>query len=96
MLLRVLLFRILRRKLSIKAAYKSTYLIFALFPVIGLVALGASGMPMYGFDNTNLAHQFGYFVLFLSPFGIPFFLGLPIVFIVDFIRRIWRSKGIDS
>lgn len=91
LLFRVLLVSINRRIFDIRKAFKVTYIVLALFPVLGLIMLSASGMPMYGFDNKNLAHQFGWFVMFLSPFGLPFFLGLPIVLIYDFFRRPWEA-----
>jgi len=92
MLVRISLLALLRRFFTLKTAFKTTYIILAFFPVLGLIILGASGMPMYGFDNTNLAHQIGYFVLCFSPFSIPFLLGFPIVLICDLIRRPWRSE----
>ena len=73
--------------------YVSAYLGLAGLFVVGLVVVGLSGMPMYGFDNTNWRHQFGYFVFFMSPLGLPLLVGTPFVFLSDLIRQPWKTKS---
>jgi len=64
--------------------------------MVGVVIVGISGMPMYGFDSSNWQHWMGYVTLFFSPLGFPLVLGTPVVALADVVRRPWRLHGADK
>ena len=90
-IIRIALFWLFRRAANPKEAIVSTYAVFPILFILGFFALAITGMPMYGFDNTNPRHWAGYIILFLSPIGLPMILGAPIALAVDFIRKPWRA-----
>ncbi|OFX06215.1 MAG: hypothetical protein A3E78_15070 [Alphaproteobacteria bacterium RIFCSPHIGHO2_12_FULL_63_12] len=73
-------------------AFFWAYLSIACLLPIGLLIVGLSGMPMYGFDQDNWRHMFGYIVLYFSPLGVPVILGTPFVLLMDVLRRPWRKQ----
>jgi hypothetical protein len=83
---------LLRQFLERQTSYVLTYTLLLFFPILGLAMIAASGMQMYGFDRADYGHWFGYFTLVLSPFGIPWAMGLPVVFLTDLVRRPWRLQ----
>jgi len=89
---RVILVSLFKKFLPLRNAFKATYIVLGLFPIIGFLMVSVSGMPMYGFDNSNLSHQLGHILLVFSPVGIPFILGFPPIMIFDLFRKPWRSK----
>lgn len=52
-----------------------------------------TGMQMYGFDRDNPWQVAGWYVLFISPFGLPLLAGAPIVLLIDAIRFGWTARG---
>jgi hypothetical protein len=80
-----------RRLVRPERAYLAAYLTIPALFILGLAIVGVSGMPVYGFDNTNWAHWLGYLTLFFSPFGLPLVLGTPVVLVSDIVRRPWRG-----
>ena len=85
---KTVLFAVFSRLFARRTALIASYVIFLPLFILGLLLVP----PMYGFDNTNLKHQVGYFTFYLSPLGIPIILGLPIVGVFDLIRRQWKQK----
>ena len=91
--MRLILFWLFRRLANPKEAIVSTYACFPILFILGVFAVGLTGMQIYDFDNTNPCHWTGYIILFLSPVGLPMIAGAPIALAVDFVRKPWRSAS---
>lgn len=90
-IVRLSVFWLLKKIMAARSALMNTYVLFPIFFIVGLVLVGFSGMPMYGFDRESASHWFGYYILFYSPMGLPLLLGSPVLLVVDAIRKPWRS-----
>lgn len=63
---------------------------------VGWIALELSGMQMYGFDASDPAQMWGYWLFFYSPLGLPTLFGAPAVLAVDLMRAAtsrFRRRG---
>lgn len=58
-----------------------------------MIFVSWSGMELYGFNGDDPWQWAGWFVLFLSPFGLPLLFGAPLVMAVQGIRLCWKSAG---
>jgi hypothetical protein len=52
-----------------------------------------SGFDLYGFDQNDRWQWAGWFVLFLSPIGLPMVFGAPVIFILQTVIAIWKARN---
>ena len=61
--------------------------------LMGWAIISMSGFQMYGFDASDPRQQWGYWLFFYSPFGLPTVVGAPAVLVLDLVRVMltWRK-----
>jgi hypothetical protein len=91
-LVRISAAAIFRRLVRAERVYIAAHLTIPALFLLGLLVVGISGMPMYGFDAANWLRWLGYVTFVFSPFGLPLLFGTPVVVVADLLRRPWRTS----
>lgn len=82
---RVAFTRLFRSRLG-SAAQAAAYGMWLVLLLLGWVAVGLSGVQMYGFDSNDPWQMLGYWLFVYSPLGLPTLFGAPAVLAFDLMR----------
>jgi len=59
--------------------------------VAALLFVSFNGMQLYGFHSDEPQSWAGWFVLFLSPIGLPLLFGAPMVIVLKVLVVWWKN-----
>lgn len=62
---------------------------------VAMLFVSWSGMQLYGFHSDDARSWARWFVLFISPFGLPLLFGAPVVLILKALLTWWKAVTIS-